>query len=332
MLFSALPGIEMPMHQVGEALAKMWAVERVGAGGGEESPSEFRASQMNLILHFGLKVSAEEGRARFDAALRFAQRYPCRIIVLCPDEREPADGYHMAKIYSQCFIGKHQRDRICCEALMLRYHPVEASFLDDMVSIWLENDLPTCHFFNRVPAERIENFHLGFVRNCRRVLFDSADEDSDLGALNWPRPELVRDLAYARLLPVRQSLGQYLSGFTPADLAEGLSTIEVRRRCDVAAEAGHILHWAQSCLSDCAHEAGLPFEARTSHNSSPDGDADLLMEWTYAGSGKHLLWTMNRSAASADITADFGTGRVSFRLHAGFLSAEKTLAEACFFD
>ena len=34
--------------------------------------SEFRASQMNLVLHFGRTVSPEEAKERFEIAVRFA--------------------------------------------------------------------------------------------------------------------------------------------------------------------------------------------------------------------------------------------------------------------
>ena len=39
---------------------------------------------MNLVLHLGREVSPEQARERFEVAVRFAQRYPSRIIVLLP--------------------------------------------------------------------------------------------------------------------------------------------------------------------------------------------------------------------------------------------------------
>jgi hypothetical protein len=37
---------------------------------------------MNLVLMFGAGVSPEDAQARFDEAIRFAQRYPCRLVIL----------------------------------------------------------------------------------------------------------------------------------------------------------------------------------------------------------------------------------------------------------
>ena len=62
-LIDALPGIALPVGEVTARLASMWD------GGPASSGSEFRASQMNVVLHFGLDVTAEEARERFDESL-----------------------------------------------------------------------------------------------------------------------------------------------------------------------------------------------------------------------------------------------------------------------
>ena len=101
-LIDTLPGIDLPVGDVSRDLSKMWD------GHAENALTEFRASQMNLILHFGRKVDFEDAKKRFEVAVRFAQRYPSRIIVLCPFIEE---GQAMrAKLYSQCFIGDSPRN------------------------------------------------------------------------------------------------------------------------------------------------------------------------------------------------------------------------------
>ncbi len=319
------------MPDVESALAKMWAVERE-APKAEASPSEYRASQMNLILHFGLNAGEAEGNAVFQTALKFARRYPCRIIVLCPSEEASGEQPHRAKLFSQCYVGRSLRQRTCCEALMLRYHPNEAGFLDNMVSIWLENDLPTSYYCFKIPPAMIEQHLLEFVRKCRRVLYDSSVEPEDLAAVAWPDPELVRDLARARLLPLRQSLGQFLSGSPPRVLCEGLTTVSLKAGERMQGEGRNLLAWVQECLEGCATASGIGSTFETQIETRDNDQTHLSMEWTYGSGDKHLKWDLDRAAESASLTADFGTGRVSFALHAGFLSPEKTLAEACFFD
>ncbi|MEM7792628.1 MAG: hypothetical protein AAF546_14580, partial [Verrucomicrobiota bacterium] len=130
-LIDTLPGIELPVSEVTRRLATMWEVETTS------SLSEFRASQMNLVLHFGLDVSAEEARERFDTVIQFAQRYPSRIIILCP-ERDRKDGSMTAKLFSQCYIGESHREMCCCEALLLGYTSEDFGYLSNQVSIWLE--------------------------------------------------------------------------------------------------------------------------------------------------------------------------------------------------
>ena len=112
------------------------------------SPSEFRASQMNLVLHFGLDVNEADARARFDTVIRFAQRYPSRIIVLCPTREEGAGM--RAKLFSQCYIGETHREMCCCEACCC--YKSKPGYLANQVSIWLEGDLPRYHWFMVCPT------------------------------------------------------------------------------------------------------------------------------------------------------------------------------------
>ncbi|WP_269541792.1 glucose-6-phosphate dehydrogenase assembly protein OpcA [Cerasicoccus fimbriatus] len=326
-IFDVLPGQQMPVSEVSPMLSSMWSSQfdpKLGAA------SEFRASQMNIILHLGLKTSPEEAKERFDAAIEFGQKYPCRIVVLCPMGRERSDRLLQGKIFSMCYIGESLRDQCCVEAVILGYPTREAGFLSSQVSIWLENDLPTYHWFNRIPAERITQMHMDFVKRCRRVIYDSTvemEDANDLTSIEWPRPEGVIDLAWARLLPVRQSLGQHLSSIEPARLIDGLQKVEARAVATHKGEAANLVKWCRECLTSCTKDSQLDVEFVT--GNCPDEHA-LELEWTYSN-GHHLLWTLNAEGHGAQITADFGLGRTSAPMHVELLSGEKALAEAMFF-
>ena len=137
-LIDVLPGLHLPVSEVTDRLEHMWESDASG------SPSAFRASQMNVVLHFGWEVTPEEAHERFDTLLAFAQRYPSRIIVLCPS-RSISDGSMRAKLFSQCYIGDTHREMCCCEALLLAYQPENCGHLGNQVSVWLEPDLPSYH-------------------------------------------------------------------------------------------------------------------------------------------------------------------------------------------
>jgi len=325
-IFDALPGVRLPVSEVSPTLSQMWSVSYDSSLG---APSEFRASQMNLILHFGLKTSPQEAKACFDTAIAFAQKYPCRIVVLCPMGRERSEKLLEGKMFSQCYIGETMRDMCCCEAVIVGYPTREAGFLSSQVSIWLENDLPTYHWFNRIPADRVSQMHMDFVKRTRRVVFDSSVEvldGNDLWAIDWPRPEQVIDLAWARLLPVRQSLGQFFSSYDPASLAEGLVKVESRSVDGMAGEGAALLRWCRECLQKCAGgKLEVEFE-----QSACNGGHCLELEWTYRDN-RHLLWTHDSDSAGANLTVDFGAGRASRPMHIELLSGEKALSEALFF-
>tara|TARA_A100001015_G_scaffold12737_1_gene14995 strand:+ start:785 stop:946 length:162 start_codon:yes stop_codon:yes gene_type:complete len=50
-LIDELPGLELPVGEVTDRLELMWESDAL------DSPSAFRASQMNVVLHFGWDVT-----------------------------------------------------------------------------------------------------------------------------------------------------------------------------------------------------------------------------------------------------------------------------------
>lgn len=189
-LIDTLPGMRLPVAEVTSALAEMWQVD---SPEGYKAPSEFRASQMNLILHLGPATSDEDARQQFDVAINFAQRYPCRIIVLCVVKEKGSSSHELleAKLFTQCYPSKDQDKMCCCEALILGYTSGEPNYLANQVSIWLENDLPTYYWVHRVPANRIRADYLSFIEslNSRRIVYDPSVEDDGYPTIQWPRPK-----------------------------------------------------------------------------------------------------------------------------------------------
>jgi len=318
----------MPLGQMGETLASMWD----GLEGEGRAPSDFRASQMNLILHFGLKTSPEEAREKFNLAVSFAQRYPARMIVLCPqspdEEGRPMEG----KLFAQCYLVGAERQMCCLEALVFGYQITDAGFLEDAISIWLENELPTFHWFNRVPEERMTVMHRNFIKKCRRVIFDSAVEGRPLYQIDWPEPNNVRDLAYARTLPYRQSIGQFLSSTNPATLVEGLRAVNVRAQASRQGEAEALLMWFKCCLMESADRSGQPLKA-SFPKIEPTHCAENCLEvaFDYGDAGKDFFWSHCAESTEAHIRADFGQGKLEYPLRIQFMKPEMALAEACFF-
>jgi hypothetical protein len=328
-LFDAMPGVVMPVADVTSTLSRMWQGD---APPGHDAPSAFRASQMNLVLHYGLSTLPEEALAVFDQAIRFAQVYPCRIVVLCPLKDSHQDLFLQGKLFSQCYIGPSTRQMCCCEALILGYPLSGSGFLENQVSIWLENDLPVYHWLHRVPARRIEEFYLPYLKLCSRIIYDSSIEGPDYATVHWPRPETVMDLANARLLPVRQSIGQFLSSYPPKALVEGLQRVECRYEAGADGEAANLLRWQEDCLEKCEKLAGdfdeVAFGTRPLDAKSVNW---LEVEWQFEGGVKKFLWTHAKKTDDARLTADFGKGPVELPQQVKPLVPEKVLAEALFF-
>ena len=325
-LIDVLPGLDLPVGEVTNRLERMWESDATG------SPSAFRASQMNVVLHFGWGVSAEEAHARFEAALTFAQRYPSRIIVLCPS-RAITDGSMRAKLFSQCYIGDSHREMCCCEALILGYQPENCGYLANQVSVWLEPDLPSYHWFCGVPGERIQDYFDDLLVGVRRSIYDSSFEGKDLNLLNWPDPARVGDLAMARLLPVRQALGQFLSGYEILDLCRGLETVSVRHGESMSGEGLRLMEWIRGCLSDCGRCSdcdAVKAKYTVELCDARDSDCSLAVDFKYSDD-RYFRWRKFSESSMGEIEASLGKSveKISTRIKP--LGAEQMIAEALFF-
>ena len=323
-VFQALPGLDIEVGSISSSLDRMW--DDTAAKGGA-APTDFKATQLNLVLHFGFGTTVEDALGQFQNALRFAQRYPCRVVMLCPLPFEDTTAEMRAKIYGECFLGKSKDDTRCVEFVALSYPRMARQFLESQVSICLSADLPLYYWVHRFVVMSHLNDYQYFLRESRRVIIDSATAPADALAYSWPRPEAVRDLAGARLLHVRQNIGQFLSAYDPAVLAKGLRSVNVAAMPAFAAEGRVLLAWTRERLANCGgaptiNYAGAPLPAGT------PGSIELRFDY---GDARQFRWHGDFSKNTSVFEADFGAGRVTLPTTASLLAPENALSEAIFF-
>lgn len=328
-LIDDLPGVAMPVDAVMRTLRHMWDMEP----GTENSPMDFRASQLNLILHFGLETTSEEVRGQFDTALRFAQKHPCRIVVLCPSHKTIGEYEFEGKLFSQCYIGPALRDLCCCEALIIGYSPEQSNFLENQVSVWLESDLPIYHWLHRVPPDRISGHYLGFLKRCQKVLLDGAVDGDNYDGIDWPDPRRVSDLSWARTLPLRQHLGQFISGFPPELLVDGLESLHIHYNRSMRRMAHHLMDWHRKALERCFSKPAEVDSVVFNHEVLPEDDQQfcLRIEWRFSDKNKSLFIDYDHSRKSGLIKTSFPGAEVEHRLHIEPLGDDAALVEAMFF-
>jgi len=324
-IFEALPGIEAPVGSISRGMDEMWT--GAAADGRPTPPSDdAKAIQVNFVLHLGLKTDAADAVSQFETAVRFSRCYPCRVVVLCPLREDSGEMEMRAKVYGECTIGKSRDDTRCCEFVMLSYPRKARIYLENQVSICLSTDLPLYYWAHRFSESvRLADYRY-LLTTAKRVLIDSATAPADALAYPWPRPESVRDLAYARLLPVRQTIGQFLSRYPVEALSRGLRSITVAHGAEVAAEARVLLAWAKDRIGDC----GAAGEALQLRQPPELGPRAFALDFSYDDK-RFFSWNADLASAHATLDADFGAGRTTMPASVSLLAQENALSEAMFF-
>lgn len=322
-IFNALPGIEVPVSSIKHSLTRMWD-DTAAAGGPAPQNDAAKATQVNFVVQFGLHTTAEDAKEQFQIAVRFSRRYPCRVVVLCPMPDDAKETEIRAKIYGECHLGKSKGDTRCCEFVMLNYPFAARPFVENQVSICLSTDLPLYYWPHRfISSARISQFQY-LLNRSKRVLLDSAITPEDALTFPWPKPEVVRDLAHARLLPVRQTIGQFLSAYAPARIIDGLRDVTLVHQPAVAAEARVLAKWLKSRLAACgAAEVGIGLR------ENAEG-ASFELDFNYTNAHR-FHWCGDLAHGSGKFEADFGTGKTTLPTAVSLLSPEAALGEAMFF-
>ncbi len=317
-IFKALPGMEVPVGGINDGFNHLW---------NNTDAQDLRAMQLNLVVHFGLNSTPEDAEVQFRHTVEFARRYPCRVVVLCPERDPVAPRAFQAKIYGECFLGKSGKDTRCCEFVMLSYPVGTHDFLQNQVSICLSTDLPLYYWAHRFSSNnRLAAYHY-LLTKSRRVLFDSAVVPADAFTFSWPNPAAVRDLAYTRTRVLRQTLGQFMSRYAPADIVAGLRGVTLQHRADLASEAAAMLSWLKKGLARCgAHVEDLRFDHMTCET-----DGCFKISYDYGRTGKQFAWSADLARNHAEFSGDLGHGRTTLVAGARLLEPGEALGEAMFF-
>ncbi len=327
-IFDALPGIEVPVGAISKNLARMWA-ESAAYGKPAPEADDAKATQLNVVLHLGLNSTRDDALAQFAVVNEFSRRYPCRIVVLCPLHTDVPQMEMRAKIYGECHLGKSKSDKRCVEFVMLSYSRSARPHLESQVSICLSTDLPLYYWAHRFSTSgRLADYQY-LLRRAKRVLIDSAVAPVDALTYPWPNPLALRDLAYSRLLPVRQTIGQFLSAYPPATLAAGLKAVTVGYEDALSAEANVLRSWLVRRLAECGVEADAVNFSTTLLDADSGPGLDVRFE--YGTPQKFFRWSGDVAAGHGLFEADFGGGRTTLSAPAHLLTPASALSEAMFF-
>jgi hypothetical protein len=301
------------------------------AAGGRPAPEadDAKATQVNVVLHLGFHTTPEDAVRQFEIVLKFSQRYPSRIVVLCPLLADVPEARMQAKIFVECFLGRSKADKRCVEVVVLSYSRAARPYLENQVSISLSADLPLYYWAHRFSESgRLADYRYLLCR-ANRVLLDSATAPPDAMTYPWPNRDAIRDLVYSRLLPVRQSTGQFLAAYDPARLVDGLNKVTVLHAAALAAEGRVTLGWLRRRLEACG-PATKDVEWKAEAFPAEE-KGSLGITFAYEGAKRFFRWSGDLATGHARFEADFGTGRTRLSAAVSLLTPEMALSEAMFF-
>jgi len=324
-IFEALPGIDVPVASISKGLADMW---EGNASQGKPSPGHdhAKAIQVNFVLHLGLKTDAADAVRQFETAVRFSRRYPCRVVVLCPISKKTGTMEIKAKVYGECTVGKTPEDTRCCEFVILSYPRSAREHLENQVSICLSTDIPIYYWAHRFSeAAKLADYKY-LLTSAKRVLIDSATAPADAEGFPWPKPQNVRDLAFARLLPVRQAIGQFLSRYPAKSIGVGITSVELAHGSELAPEAKVLLGWLRARIRDCGGPDGIG----TLHAAPQLAARKIEINFSYPDK-RSFKWSADLADGHSVFDADYGTGHAEMTAAVALLSPENALSEAMFF-
>ncbi len=325
-IFDALPGIEVPVGSITKYLAQMWQ-DTAARGGPAPASDDVKATQVNFVLHLGFNTTVDDAIEQFQTAVSFSRRAPCRVVVLCPLPMDDPATEMRAKAYGECHLGKSKGDTRCCEFVLLCYPFVARQYLESQLSVCLIADLPLYYWVHRFASIHRLNDYQHLLRGSQRILIDSAIVDPGIFSFSWPRPDAVRDIVYARLLSVRQSVGQLLSGYEPATLVAGLRSVTISHGAKLSAEARVLKNWVRERMTECGVTLAVTFECLPAATS--EGGV-LRLDFDY-DNGHCFRWHGDLEHKNACIEADFGAGRSTLHIAVSLLSPDAALSEAMFF-
>lgn len=327
-IFDALPGIEVPVGEITKRLAQLW-VQTAADGRPSLTADDAKATQVNFVLHLGLNTTPPDAAQQFQTVVNFSRRYPGRIVVLCPRHTDIPEAQIRAKIFGECFLGKSKSDKRCVEFVMLSYSRSARPYLESQVSICLSTDLPLYYWAHRFSESgRLADYRY-LLSRAKRVLIDSAIAPPDALTYPWPNPATIRDLVYCRLLPVRQTIGQFLAVYDPPVLVRELRRVTVAHDPSLAAEAKVLLGWLRRRLAGCG--ADLDTQALVAGPLPAGERGSLAVRFEYADAGRYFRWTGDLATSHALFEADLGTGRTRLPGAMSLLPPESALSEAMFF-
>jgi hypothetical protein len=325
-VFDKLPGLEVPVAHIKHSLARMWA-DAARSGGAAPAADSVRATQLNFVLHFGLATEPDDALQQFETVKTFSQRNPCRVVVLCPLAGDEASMRLRAKVFGECFLGKSKEDTRCVEFVMLSYPLASRAYLESQVSVCLSTDMPLYYWAHRFSdSSRLADYQF-LLQNAKHVIFDTAVVSPDAITYPWPHPDRIRDLVHARLLPVRQSLGQFLSGFPPDKLVADLTGIKLYHKSRYGAEARVLLGWLQERLMRCGASQAVKGKVICSESV---GIEDFAVEFCYANN-HFFKWRADIGRNHAEFAADMSGGKVELVTAMHLLKPAAAVSEAVFF-
>lgn len=317
------------MKSLAQTLSKTWTIKDTK----QQSKTSY-ASQMTLVLFSGPDLDDASATRLLDTLAAFSKNYPCRVLWMLLEEKIEDTWSVRAKLQAYSHLSTNTGGT-CCEIIMLECSvKLDRQFLTGLLSTCIHTDLPVYFWIQQMRAEHLHCIPQD-IKPLRCTVIDSSKELQLLELLKktLPPTSIFKDLAYARSLPTRQAIGQFLSSYAPATLIKDLEGVTIEFEESKSGEAHHTLEWARHCIETCAEQAGHSVKTvffKKISLSEKDANCALKLNFSYS-SDKSFQWSCCEAQGLATIEAKLDSTARSYALPLRPVAPAWALADALFF-
>jgi len=169
-----------------------------------------------------------------------------------------------------------------------------------------------------------------FIKRSNRAIYDSELDCENLDCGDISRFKNLRDLADARILPYKQSIGQILSTFGLEQIFNGLQGMSLVYQPCFKGSATQIKSWLETCLNDPVISDGMKANLDIELRECEKGGAEFELSFNY-DNDQWFRWKRCSDHKHSEVSIQLDNRKIDSTVVVSAFPPAQALSEAIFF-